>query len=97
MEKKVADIEQLAKGKHSVLLNEIEAFCESIGIAESTFGRLAVNDGKFVNRIRSGSKIGDKMVARVQGFMSEVNSGTRRIEGRDRRRVGVAKKKCWQK
>lgn len=97
MEKKVADIEQLAKGKHSVLLNEIEAFCESIGIAESTFGRLAVNDGKFVNRIRSGSKIGDKMVARVQEFMSEVNSGTRRIEGRDRRRVGVAKKEMLAK
>tara|TARA_B100000497_G_scaffold81951_1_gene91384 strand:- start:2783 stop:4219 length:1437 start_codon:yes stop_codon:yes gene_type:complete len=95
--KKVADTKQLVKGKHPVLVNEIELFCESVGIAESTFGRLAVNDGKFVNRIRGGSKVGEKMVARVQEFMSKIRSGNLIIEGRHRRRVGVAKKEMLAK
>ena len=95
--KKVADTKQLVKGRTPVLLNEIELFCESVGIAESTFGRLAVNDGKFVNRIRSGSKVGEKMVTRIQEFMTKVRSGNLVIEGRDRRRVGVAKKEMLSK
>ena len=36
------------------LLSEIEDFCRKTNIAESTFGKKAVNDGKFVNRLRSG-------------------------------------------
>ena len=37
-----------------VLLREIADYCRAAGMAESTFGRLAVNDGKFVNRLRFG-------------------------------------------
>ena len=36
------------------LLDEIRRFCREQGMAESTFGRRAVNDGKFVGRIRDG-------------------------------------------
>ena len=36
------------------LLQEITDYCRSAGMAESTFGKLAVNDGKFVNRLRDG-------------------------------------------
>jgi len=39
------------------LLREITDFCRKTGVAESTFGRLAVNDGKFVNRLRDGGRI----------------------------------------
>lgn len=97
MNKESTDTKQLARVKNSMLLNEIEEFCERRGIAESTFGRLAVNDGKFVNRTRGGSNVGEKMVARIQEFMSDVRSGKRSVEGRDRRRVGVAKKEMLAK
>ena len=39
---------------NQALINEIEQFCRHAGIAESTFGRQAVNDGKFVGRLRDG-------------------------------------------
>ena len=39
------------------LLQEISDYCRQTGLAESTFGRLAVNDGKFVNRLRDGGRI----------------------------------------
>src|SRR5690606_4840282 len=39
------------------LLAEIEAFCRRPGMAESTFGRLAVNDGKLCTRLRSGKAV----------------------------------------
>src|SRR5580698_6573462 len=39
-----------------VILEEISAYCRREGMAESTFGRRAVNDGKFVNRLRFGGK-----------------------------------------
>ena len=33
------------------LLDSISEFCRRAGMAESTFGRRAVNDGKFVARL----------------------------------------------
>src|SRR5689334_24535148 len=39
------------------LLDEISAFCRASGMAESTFGRRAVNDGKFVARLRFGGRV----------------------------------------
>ena len=35
---------------NQTLIDEIEQFCQRAGIAESTFGRQVVNDGKFVGR-----------------------------------------------
>jgi hypothetical protein len=37
------------------LLAEIAAFANERGISESTFGRMAVNDGKFVGRLRKST------------------------------------------
>jgi hypothetical protein len=34
------------------ILSEVKAFCEAHGMAESTFGRLAVGDWKFVKDLR---------------------------------------------
>ena len=51
------------------LLREIEAYCRSEGIAESTFGRRAVNDGKFVSRLRSGKRITTETLERVRALI----------------------------
>ena len=39
------------------LLGVIRTFCHEHGMAETTFGRQAVNDGKFVGRVRDGARI----------------------------------------
>ena len=53
-----------------VILEEIFDYCRREGMAESTFGRRAVNDGKFVNRLRYGGKVNDTTVERVRTFIS---------------------------
>ncbi|HEX4041090.1 MAG TPA: hypothetical protein VHY10_05265, partial [Xanthobacteraceae bacterium] len=39
------------------LLQEISDYCRQTGLAESTFGRRAVNDGKLAARLRNGGRI----------------------------------------
>ena len=51
------------------LLDSISAFCRDNGIAESTFGRRAVNDGKFVARLRDGARITPETLERVSTFL----------------------------
>lgn len=53
------------------LIEEIERYCKSTGTAESTFGRLAVNDGKLVSRLRSNQGITLKTVNRVRDYMAQ--------------------------
>lgn len=53
-----------------ILLQEISEYCRKTGMAESTFGRLAVNDGKFVNRLRYGGRITTDTLGRVRDYMS---------------------------
>lgn len=55
---------------HQTLINEIAEFCRQRTIAESTFGRLAVNDGKFVGRLRSGKGVTTRTLKRVCDFMA---------------------------
>jgi hypothetical protein len=52
------------------LLSEIDAFLSVKGMAETTFGRLAVNDGKFVRRLRKGGRVWPETEDRVLKFMS---------------------------
>jgi hypothetical protein len=52
------------------LLDCIAEFCRSNAMAESTFGRRAVNDGKFVARLRDGARITPETLDRVSAFMS---------------------------
>src|SRR5580765_5891360 len=51
------------------LLDSIASFCRNNGIAESTFGRRAVNDGKFVARLRDGARITPETLDRVSSFL----------------------------
>ncbi|WP_043284434.1 hypothetical protein [Reyranella massiliensis] len=53
------------------LLSEIDAFLGDTGVAETTFGRRAVNDGKFVKRLREGAGITVATVDRVQAYIVE--------------------------
>ena len=53
-----------------VLLQEISDYCRKTGLAESTFGRLAVNDGKFVNRLRDGGRITTSTLQQVRSFIA---------------------------
>ena len=75
---------------HAKLLHDINAFCMRAGIAESTLGRLAVNDGKLVQRARNGASIGAGTIDRIYSFMEEVNSGRKVVKGRARRKQSVA-------
>jgi hypothetical protein len=76
----------------SDLLDSIAAFCRQAKIAESTFGRLAVNDGKFVSRLRNGSRVTPETWQRVTRFIAsrggtvpaEVDPRTLHVMDRDR-------------
>lgn len=52
------------------LLADIRAYCRRHGLAESTFGRLAVNDGKVVQRLRAGRQVTLATAERLRRFMS---------------------------
>ena len=55
----------------SELLKEIETFLATRrSMAETTFGRLAVNDGKFVRRLRDGCNTTLSTVDRVKRFIA---------------------------
>src|ERR1700736_3857769 len=51
------------------LLQEISAYCREVGLAESTFGRRAVNDGKLAARLRNGGRITTETLDRIRAFM----------------------------
>lgn len=52
------------------LLEAIRQFCREHGMAETTFGRRAVNDGKFVGRVREGARIGPGTLEKLEAFMT---------------------------
>ncbi|MBV9152253.1 MAG: hypothetical protein JO204_10815, partial [Alphaproteobacteria bacterium] len=53
------------------LLRDIAEFCRDAGIAESTFGRLAVNDGKLVSRLRLGGRVTAETAERARAFIAD--------------------------
>jgi hypothetical protein len=60
----------------SPLLSDVETFLKSTGMAESTFGRGAANDWKFVRELRDGRWVRPATERRVRDFMdghSETN------------------------
>ena len=71
---------------HGHLLDDIAEFCRRAGIAESTFGRRAVNDGKFVGRLRDGRRVTTATVERVRRYLARHSGGN----GRDAEPVGGA-------
>src|SRR6202049_3949566 len=57
------------------LLRDITEFCRHARMAESTFGRLAVNDGKLVNRLRLGGRVTTETAERVRAFIAGQTQG----------------------
>ncbi|MBT5031517.1 MAG: hypothetical protein HOM55_04375, partial [Proteobacteria bacterium] len=53
------------------LLDEISAFCSKENMAESTFGRRSVNDGKFVSRLKDGARVTPETWEKVMRFMEK--------------------------
>src|SRR6201991_1183078 len=53
------------------ILGEIREFCRATQTAESTFGRLVVNDGKLVSRLRDGARITTGTLDKVRVDLSE--------------------------
>lgn len=53
------------------LLTDIDAFLARNAVAESTFGREAVNDWQFVRSLRNGRRVWPETAARVRKFMND--------------------------
>ncbi len=62
-------------------IGEIEDYCRDNAIAESTFGRLTVNDGKFVSRLRAGRGVTMRTVDRVRKYMTKDQPAAARDNG----------------
>lgn len=64
------------------ILDDISRFCATNGIAETTFGRLAVNDGKLARRLRAGCSLRPATVDRIATFIYQYPKQRRKILGR---------------
>jgi SAM-dependent methyltransferase len=53
------------------ILGEIRDYCRKTRTAESTFGRIVVNDGKLVSRLRDGARITTGTLDKVRAYLSE--------------------------
>jgi hypothetical protein len=74
------------------LLVEIEHFCRQSQIAESTFGRRAVNDGKLCARLRDGKDVTLDTAERIRGFIrTHQPEQSANGELRERRELTAAK------
>jgi len=67
-------------------ISDIEAFIADTGVAATEFGRLTMNDKKFVGRLRAGSDVRLDTVERVRRFMTDYRARqthpSRRVEAR---------------
>lgn len=61
------------------ILREISDYCRRAGLAESTFGRRAVNDGKLVSRLRDGGRITTVTLDRIRTFMHDAVPAERSV------------------
>src|SRR5438552_17961298 len=61
--------------KNHDILSQIAEFCRHADMAESTFGRRAVNDGKLVQRLREGKRITIDTLNRIQAYIAASTPG----------------------
>lgn len=54
-----------------LLLQQIDQACRRMKMAQTTFGRRAVNDGKLVNRLQQGGRVTLQTVDRVHRFIEQ--------------------------
>lgn len=56
---------------HAELVRDIERYVAARGIAESTFGRLTVNDSRLLSRLRNGGSLLVKSEQRIRKYILE--------------------------
>ena len=61
--------------KNDQILSQISEFCRLADMAETTFGRRAVNDGKLVHRLREGKRITIDTLDRIQAYIAASTPG----------------------
>lgn len=61
------------------LLDEIDAFLSGVKMSETTFGRKAVNDGKFVPRLRAGKRCWPETEEKAREFMRAASTSEEQI------------------
>ena len=59
----------------SDLLLRVTRYCRDAKMAETTFGRRAVNDGKLVSRLRNGRTVSMRTAERVEAFIADNPAG----------------------
>src|SRR6201994_1274296 len=64
-----------ARMRNDEILSRISEFCRQADMAESTFGRRAVNDGKLVARLREGKRITIDTLDRIQAYIAASTPG----------------------
>ncbi|MGH1471460.1 MAG: hypothetical protein ACRBCS_09715 [Cellvibrionaceae bacterium] len=65
------------------LIDSIASFCKKAEISESTFGRLVVNDGKFVGRLRNGKGVTLKTLNKTKEYIRNHPPGPDAISDQD--------------
>src|SRR5258707_2159424 len=55
--------------KNDQILSQISEFCRQSDMAETTFGRRVVNDGKLVHRLREGKRITIDTMDAIQAYI----------------------------
>src|SRR5947208_15605654 len=61
---------QTVAGTSDQILSEIRDYCRATQTAEFTFGRLVVNDGKLVSRLRDVAKITTGTLDKVRAYLT---------------------------
>src|SRR5580692_11989016 len=69
-------------GTSDQILGEIRDYCRATQTAESTFGRLVVNDGKLVSRLRDGARITTGTLDKVRAYLIEHRGGASLVPGK---------------
>jgi hypothetical protein len=67
---------------HDRFLLEIEEFLEAANMRPTTFGLKAVNDAKFVSKLRGGSDVTTRTMDRVREFIISQKPQQRRPKRR---------------
>jgi len=62
---------QKFESTHDTFLREVETFLGETGMPPSRFGKLAVNDAKFVTSLRGGADVRTGTMDRVRKFMRD--------------------------
>jgi len=57
------------------LLADINRFTAAHGMSDSKFGRLAINDGRLLARLRRGAELRPATEARIRAYMAGAHKG----------------------